>query len=94
MLFTDCNFLIFIDWRLSLVERGPGGWLPTEVIPCCSCDAHSLFLSQLQQEDDEVLNERQAVEGYLKFNELEEVLNGILNELVTDRPTDPYLSLR
>jgi hypothetical protein len=41
-----------------------------------------------------VQNERQAVETYLKFNELEDILNGILNELVTERPQDPYLALR
>ena len=51
--------------------------------------AASLFL----KEDDEVVSERRLVEEYLKLNELEDVLNGVINELVTDRPPDPFLSL-
>lgn len=40
-----------------------------------------------------MVSERKLVEDYLKTNDLEDVLNNVVNELVMERPADPYLSL-
>lgn len=45
------------------------------------------------QDEEEVVSERRLVEDYLKANDLEDALNSIVNDLVMERPADPYLSL-
>ena len=53
-----------------------------------------LLLLLLLQEDEELNNERHVIEDYIKQHELEDVLNGLINQLVVERPLDPYMSLR
>ena len=43
--------------------------------------------------DEEVLNERQVIEDYLKTFCLEELLDEILNGVITERPKNPYIAI-
>ena len=47
----------------------------------------------LLDQKTEQASERRLVEDYLENHQIEEIMNTILNELVMERPSDPYLQL-
>ena len=47
----------------------------------------------LLEQKKEQASERRLVEDYLENHQIEEIMNTILNELVMERPSDPYLQL-
>jgi len=44
-------------------------------------------------EENEVINEKREVEDYLKLYAIEECLDEIMNEIVMERPTNPYVAI-
>ena len=67
-------------------------WI-SDLIFCCVIYIDAITLTPAHKTMSDLQEERKQIESYMKDNNLEDMLNDCINELVRERPEDPFLDL-